>query len=149
MHDRIDGQTGYLLVKLGGSAGARFERALAPLGMKGRHVRVLEILRNDPRSQSELCQETGMDRTTMVAVIDELERLGCVRRERSLTDRRKHVVSMTERGGTALGESAVLLTQAQDELLAPLSAAERDRLHALLIRLYAQPPDPCAPLPPT
>nr|BFE85675.1 hypothetical protein GCM10020093_082760 [Planobispora longispora] len=78
-----------------------------------------------------------MDRTTMVAVVDDLERLGHARRERSATDRRKHVVILTAEGAAALTEALRLLAEAQEELLSPLPAAERDQFHDLVSRLFA------------
>jgi DNA-binding MarR family transcriptional regulator len=143
--DRIDTHTGYLLVKLGVSAGARFERSLAPLGLRSRHVRVLEVIRGEGLSQRDLCRLTGMDRTTMVAVVDELERLGHVRRERSLSDRRKQVVTITESGIAAFTEAAARLTAAEQDLLAPLSRQERDQLHRLVSHLFTPQDADCAP----
>ena len=135
--DRIDSHTGYLLVKLGAAAADLFDRALLPLGLRGRHVRVLELIRDESPSQQDLCRLTGLDRTTMVAVVDELERLGHARRERNAADRRKHVVTLTEQGTAAFAEAVQRLARAQEELLGPLSASERDQLHRLATRLYA------------
>ncbi|REF00914.1 MarR family winged helix-turn-helix transcriptional regulator [Thermomonospora umbrina] len=145
----IDGQPGYLLVKLGGAVGARFEQALTPLGLKARHVRVLESLRDDTRSQRELGLHTGMDRTTMVSVIDDLERLGHVRRERSPTDRRKHVVTVTDEGRTAFAEAMTLLADAQAAFFAPLSANEQAQLLHLMSRLFSPDLTTCDPAPTT
>lgn len=98
-------------------------------------MRVLDRIQSDALSQQDLCRLTGMDRTTMVAVLDDLERLGYARREPSLTDRRKHVVMPTDAGRSALTEAAVLLRNAEVAFLSPLSAAERKQLNALVARL--------------
>jgi DNA-binding MarR family transcriptional regulator len=50
-------------------------------------------------------------------------------------DRRRRVVSLTPAGETALAEAIETAQQVQDELLAPLSAAERLTLHEYLERL--------------
>lgn len=76
-----------------------------------------------------------MDRTTMVAVLDDLERLGYARREASPSDRRKHVVTPTSEGIKALKEAAVLMKKAEVAFLSPLSAAEQKQLNALVARL--------------
>lgn len=135
MEPRLDTQTGYLLVKLGALAGARFDGVLAPLGLRGRHVRVIEEMRGASHSQQELCQATGLDRTTMVAVLDDLEQRGYARRSRSTADRRKHVVTLTGAGERAFKEAARALADAQEAFLAPLSAGERDQLRDLVERL--------------
>ncbi|WP_084961068.1 MarR family winged helix-turn-helix transcriptional regulator [Thermoactinospora rubra] len=134
--DRISDHTGYRLVKVGHVAAAAFDEALAPLGMRPRHVMVLEAIRGGTLSQQDLCQLTGMDRTTMVAVVDELERLGYAHRERSAADRRKHVVKPTAAGESAFEEAARALLAAEEALLGPLSAAERDSLGGLVAKLF-------------
>ena len=131
----METSTGYLLVKLGGAAGGYFDQSLDSLGLRPRHVRVLDRIRVDSLSQQDLCRLTGMDRTTMVAVLDDLERLGYARREASPTDRRKHVVTPTVEGIAALKEAAVLMKTAEVAFLAPLSGAEQKQLNKLVSRL--------------
>lgn len=145
VEERMESATGFILVKLGGAAGVLFEQAVRPTGMRPRHIRVLGYVQTQTLSQQELCQLTGMDRTTMVAVVDELERLGHARREASSTDRRKRVVTPTPAGLKALVQAADLMKQAESQLLAPLSAAERRQLNKLLGRLFT--PDLLACLP--
>ena len=136
--DGIDTQMGYMLIKLGSAAAALLDRTLLPLGLRGRHVRVLELIHGEDLSQQDLCQRTGMDRTTMVGVIDELERLGFAYRERDVTDRRKHIVILTEQGEAAFGDALIRMAKAQEEFLAPLSGQERDQLRELMTRLYVR-----------
>lgn len=143
--DRMDDHTGFVLVKLGQAAAEQAERALAPLELRARHVRVLGFIHGQTLSQQDLCQATGMDRTTMVAVVDDLERLGYARRERSAADRRKHVITLTEPGAAVYEDAAGLLLKAQDAFLTPLSGAEREQLHTLLTRLSSPEYAVCAP----
>src|SRR5690242_9684997 len=57
--------------------------ALAPLGMGVKSVGALTVLQAEgPLSQRRLAERQGIDRTTMVAVVDELERLGAVERRK-------------------------------------------------------------------
>lgn len=132
----MDDQTGYLLVKLGMVAGAVFERALLPSGMHPRHIRVLGFVHDAALSQQDLCALTGMDRTTMVTVVDQLEQRDYARRERSQVDRRKHVVRLTKSGAAAYQTATKRLLAAQEELLAPLATKEQAQLRRLLARLY-------------
>jgi DNA-binding MarR family transcriptional regulator len=136
--DRIETQMGYMLIKLGSAASALLEQTLLPLGLRGRHVRVLELIHGETQSQQDLCRLTGMDRTTMVSVIDELERLSYAHRERNVTDRRKHVVTLTDQGAAAFGDALIRMAKAQEEFLAPLSGEERDQLRGLMTRLFVR-----------
>lgn len=89
------------------------------VGMRRQHFAILSALADGgPASQAELARELRIDRSDMVAVIGELERAGLVRRSRH-----------------ALGQLDAQVEDAQRELLAPLSAAERAQLTWLLTRL--------------
>lgn len=132
----MESSIGYRLVKLGGAAGDLFERCLEPVGLRPRHVRVLAYVREEPRSQQELSRLIGMDRTTMVSVVDDLERLGLASRESAVEDRRKRVITPTRAGLRALAEAAGRLEKAEADLLAPLSAADQRQLGRLIGKLF-------------
>ena len=67
--------------------------AMAPFGINGRELTVLTVLGADlPLSQQDAAAQLGIDRTTMVAMVDALEGKGLVERHRSPADRRKNVV---------------------------------------------------------
>ncbi|MBM0274624.1 MarR family winged helix-turn-helix transcriptional regulator [Micromonospora tarensis] len=135
--ETISSATGYLLLRLANLASARMEEALLPFRLRGRDLRVLAFVQDGELSQRDLSQQTGLDRTTMVAVIDGLERNGYVRRERSPTDRRKQLISVTTDGRTVLSEALTALRWAEDGFLAPLGEDERRQLHRQLSLLYA------------
>ncbi|WP_433315465.1 MarR family winged helix-turn-helix transcriptional regulator [Micromonospora sp. CA-269861] len=135
--ETISSATGYLLLKLANLASVRMEEVLLPFRLRGRDMRVLAFVQDGELSQRDLCQETGLDRTTMVAVIDELERNGYVRRERSLSDRRKQLISVTTEGRTILTEALTAMRRAEDDFLAALGEDERRQLHRQLSVLYA------------
>jgi DNA-binding MarR family transcriptional regulator len=144
----ISSATGYLMFRVGDVARGRIEQELAPWGMAGKELRVLAYAQEEARSQQDLARRTGMDRTTMVAVVDKLERLGYAVRERSPTDRRKYVVAVTPAGADALAAAGVRLAEAEAEFLAPLDAGERQQLNSYLARLYAAHDPECASAPP-
>jgi len=106
------------------------------VGMRRQHFAILSALADGgPSSQAELARELRIDRSDMVAVIGELERAGMVRRARDASDRRRNAVTLTPAGVYALGQLDAQVEDAQRELLAPLSAAERAQLTWLLTRL--------------
>ncbi|MHA6628857.1 MarR family winged helix-turn-helix transcriptional regulator [Pseudonocardia sichuanensis] len=140
----ISAATGYLMFRVGDAARDRIEQELAQWGLAGKELRVLAFAHEGACSQQDLTRLTGMDRTTMVAVVDKLERLGYARRERSAADRRKYVVAVTGAGADALGAAAARLAAAEAEFLAPLDADERRQLNGFLVRLHAAH-DPACP----
>ncbi|RAO21082.1 hypothetical protein MED15_02279 [Micromonospora noduli] len=135
--ETIASATGYLLLKLANLASTRMEEALLPFRLRGRDLRVLAFVEDGELSQRDLCERTGLDRTTMVAVIDEIERNGYVRRERSPSDRRKQFINVTADGRTILSEALTAMRLTEDDFLAPLGEDDQRQLHRQLSLLYA------------
>nr|MDT0667881.1 MarR family transcriptional regulator [Micromonospora sp. DSM 115978] len=77
----------------------------------------------------------GIDRSDMVAAVNELAGQGLVERMPDPADRRRNIVTITSAGVGQLHRFDELLTKVHDELLAPLSAAERAELVRLLTRV--------------
>lgn len=133
--------------RLLGRASAQADRlvgdVLAQAGARKWHYGVLVALRDGgPASQSALSRRTGIYRSDMVAVINELAEQGHVEREADPADRRRNVISMTVRGRGHLGRLDRLVDEAQEELLAPLSPAERALFTAMLRALVESPGSP-------
>jgi DNA-binding MarR family transcriptional regulator len=113
--------------------------ALAPLGLRPRHYGTLMALaEHGPASQQRLGRGLLIDRTTMVGVVDDLERLGLVVRATDPDDRRAYRVELTGRGRTRLVRATGAVARAERSLLAGLSADEQGQLRALLRRVAAQ-----------
>src|SRR5260370_39814207 len=73
---------------------------LAPMGLNVQMCGVLNLLAQGPISQHDLGAQLGIDRTTMVELIDDLEHKGVVVRRRNPADRRSFPLSLTPRGRT-------------------------------------------------
>ncbi|MBO4270340.1 MarR family winged helix-turn-helix transcriptional regulator [Microbispora triticiradicis] len=100
------------------------------------HYAVLATLEESgPASQAELSRRTGIYRSDLVAVINELTERGLVERAPDPGDRRRNVITVTERGRARFARLDELLTELEDVVLAPLSRPERDQLAGLLARL--------------
>lgn len=143
--EAISSTTGYLLLKLADLANARMEQTLLPFRLRGRHLRVLAFVNDGELSQRDLCRQTGLDRTTMVAVVDELERHGYVRRDRSLSDRRKQFISITGDGRTTLSEALKAVRRTEEDFLASLGKDDRRHLRQLLSVLFTTHDPRCHP----
>jgi DNA-binding MarR family transcriptional regulator len=100
-------------------------------------ARAVMMLRTRPASQASLGRRTAMDRSDVVAAVNDLARLELVRRTPDAADRRRNVITITPAGLAHLQRLDGLLAEVQDELLAPLSPAERDQPTRLLGRLLA------------
>jgi MarR family transcriptional regulator, lower aerobic nicotinate degradation pathway regulator len=135
--EQLASRTGYVLIKLGEAALETAERTLAPLGLRAKHVSILTLIESHRLSQQELCTVTGLDRTTMVGLVDDLERHGYATRERDETDRRRYVVSLTAAGGHALRRAESVLDKAERAMFASLTATERRTLHRLAAQVLA------------
>ncbi len=109
------------------------------LGMKLRQLTLLGYLgdRGGALAQQELCEWLWIDPNSCVLLLNELEDLGYVERRRDPADRRRHVVELTEAGRAALATGERAREGLEDEVLANLSAAERDQLRSLLSRALA------------
>jgi DNA-binding MarR family transcriptional regulator len=128
--------TGFLLSWNGQRTAFRFAAALEPLGLRPPHFGVLTLIDSHPGlAQQELVTRSLIDPSSMVAVIDELEKLGLAERRQHPSDRRKHAVHLTTRGRRTLERARDAATQMAEELLAPLDEAERETLRTLLRKL--------------
>jgi DNA-binding MarR family transcriptional regulator len=128
--------TGYRINGVAHRMRAGADAALEPLGLTVKHFGALATLEErGPLVQRELGEELGVDRTTMVALVDELERAGYVARTRDPADRRVYVIELTRAGATARRKAADRLLAVEREILAPLSASERRVFAELLGRL--------------
>jgi MarR family transcriptional regulator, transcriptional regulator for hemolysin len=90
--------------------------------------------------QQELGSALGIDRSTMVSLIDQLESAGLAQRRPSATDRRAREIAITPEGRRTLQRARQLISQVEDEVLAGLSAEERGELLALLRRALESAP---------
>jgi len=109
---------------------------LATGGSRGYHYRLLAALAEfGPASQASLGRRTGMDRSDVAAAVNELAARGLVQRVPDPADRRRNVISITPGGTAHLRRLDELVAEVQDELLAPLSPAERRQLTGLLNRI--------------
>jgi DNA-binding MarR family transcriptional regulator len=136
LHAALVQHTGYLVSRCGVFAARKFAERLDSIDLTPRMWGALNVLAAaGPVSQHQLGQAIGMDPSSMVGTIDELESRGLVQRQRHPTDRRAHALHLTTAGKQTLARGRKLAEEAQNELLAPLSAEDRVQLHDLLLRI--------------
>ncbi|MFG2119924.1 MarR family winged helix-turn-helix transcriptional regulator [Streptomyces sp. NPDC048710] len=136
----LHADTGYLLYRLGLRSGQMFNASLQESGLRLRHYAVLRFLATSEGAlQRELSTRLGYDPSAIVGLVDDLEKLGFAERRPSPDDRRSRIVVLTENGRTFLRDTDQAGLRVTNDLLAPLDAAERETLHALLLRVADQP----------
>ncbi|MFF2147909.1 MarR family winged helix-turn-helix transcriptional regulator [Kitasatospora sp. NPDC058190] len=125
--------TGRLLRQAADRFSDRLAGALAGRGVRPKDHAVLATLAaQGPSAQQALGEQLGIDRTSMVGLIDQLEAQGWVVRRRNPADRRAYRIELTEPGVRLAAELAALERQVDEDLLAGLAAADRGALGRLL-----------------
>lgn len=128
-----DAALGMLLASAHQAARAALAGELRPLGIETRHFAVLAALdRLGPTSQRRLGALLGLDKSAVVRIMDELERLGLAVRNRDAHDRRAYAIELTDEGRRHAGASAETAAGVSARLFGWLAPADRDRLAALL-----------------
>ncbi len=121
---------------------AAVDRALEPLGMRSRELAALLVVEDiGPLGQTALRERIGVDRSTMVEILDRFAAEGVLERSPHPYDRRKHHVDFGPAGGRLTERAAAAAREAHELFLRPLDAGQRHELAELLSAL-APPSDP-------
>jgi DNA-binding MarR family transcriptional regulator len=142
--DLLPGLVGYQLRRAQLAVFDNFSEVVGAHNVTPGHFGVLVLIAaNRGLNQSELGKAMGVDRSTVVAVIDRLEGAGLVVREAAPNDRRSYALRLSEAGGRLLKTLQPLVLAHEQAVARGLSADERAMLIDLLRRLAdsASPPD--------
>ncbi|WP_147944810.1 MarR family transcriptional regulator [Microbispora hainanensis] len=134
--ERLRGRASRLLAMVAARADRLMGEGLARVDARKWHYAVLASLEEfGPGSQATLSRRTGIYRSDMVGVLNELAERGLVERMPDPDDRRRNVITITAQGRQSLRRLDKVLDDLHEELLAPLTPAERDQFVHLLTRL--------------
>ena len=134
--DVLAEREGAMLHKAATAARGLGEERLSAHGLDMRQFALLTVLAaSGPMSQGELGEQMSIDRTTMVALVDEVEQAGLVRRERNRDDRRAYAVTLTPEGRRLQKRAEQTLDGVADEFFGRLTRQEREQLQGFLRRL--------------
>ena len=134
--DRLYRLPSWLINRLSVPANRLVLERLDPAGPQRVHYALLASLAEfGAHSQAELARRIGVDRSDMVALVNELEQQGLVVRSPDPEDRRRNAVTLTAAGRRVMASMQRQVEKAQEELLEPLDAEERRTLVTLLQRL--------------
>lgn len=129
-------ETGFLLQRAHRRLRAALNDALKPLQLNVGHLGVLGLLhaRGD-LSQQQLIELLEVDKSSMVYLIDELEKQGLAERGEAPGDRRAYAVHLTDAGRKRLTVVGQAVRHVQERFLTPLSPRDRTRLNELLRKI--------------
>jgi len=132
---------GQLFFRLWRASHTRTAAALETIGLTPPLFAVLNFLRVRERAiQQEIGAAMGIDPSTMVALVDELERAGLAKRRPHPKDRRAREVLITPKGRRAVERGRALAGEVEDDVLQGLTSAERRQLVMLLRRALSSAP---------
>ena len=134
----LSNRLGFLLGRAHAAHRSITEERLRALELGAKDFGALSVLVEEgAMSQQQLGRRQGIDRTTMVAIVDHLERSGLVERRRNPEDRRAYSLQATAKGRRRQRQADEAERRAEEEFLARLSAADRRRLKDLLRQLLS------------
>jgi DNA-binding MarR family transcriptional regulator len=110
------------------------------LGIRLKHLMALAYLReHEQASQQAFSEGMHLDANNCVLLLNELEGLGFATRQRDPSDRRRHLVTLTDSGRAALEHAERAQRTIEGDVLGALSAEEKATLNDLLARALEGP----------
>lgn len=138
--DCLPGLIGYQLRRAQVRVFNDFLESMKDIGVTPGQFGVMAIIGANPGlSQSALARAVGIERSTIVAVIDRLEARGLARRQPSPTDRRSHALVLSEEGQVALARVKKRVVDHEKRIAENFTPAEQSQLIDFLNRLAAEP----------
>jgi DNA-binding MarR family transcriptional regulator len=135
----IDVDLLFLVNQAGFALAAEMTGALAGVGITPREFCVLSHALKGDATQIQLAELSALDKTTMVATLDRLEKAGLAERRLSSTDRRARIVGVTTAGRRAVSKAQKIVAALYADILAPLPKGDRDVFLRSLIALVGGP----------
>ena len=135
---------GQLFFRLWRASHTQTAAALQTIGLTPALFAVLNYLHtHDGAIQQQIGSAMGIDPSTMVSLVDQLERGGLAKRRPHPQDRRAREVVITAKGRRTLKRARELAEEVEADVLQGLSPAERRQLVTLLRKAFeAAPPQP-------
>jgi DNA-binding MarR family transcriptional regulator len=134
----LDGLIGYHLRRAQVAFYQHFAATAGAQGVTPGQLGVLAVIDANPGlSQTRLGSALGIDRSTVVGVIDGLERRGLVTRGVAPNDRRSHALRLADKGVELLRRLEDAVRAHEGQIARGLTQAERRQLIELLRRIAA------------
>src|SRR5687768_9210722 len=132
---------GQLFFRLWRASHTQTAAALESIGLTTALFSVLNYLLSQGLAiQQEIGAAIGIDPSTMVTLIDDLERAGLAKRRPHPHDRRAREVVITPKGRRTVERGRALAGEVEDSVLQGLQSGERRQLMSLLRKALASAP---------
>ncbi|HEY3346547.1 MAG TPA: MarR family transcriptional regulator [Nitrospirota bacterium] len=136
MDYNIEDSVGFLIAKCYQRGYGIFREKLEPYHITPPQFSILAFLwKEDGQSQAELSEHSQIDRTTIVGLIDRLERDGLVERHQHDTDRRANRIMLTQKGRALEGELPPIALEVTTEFAKNISGQDIADLRRILHKL--------------
>ena len=128
--------TGFLVAKANQRLWMLFSERTRKLGMEIPCVGILHLLdESGPTTQQQIGRSLRIDRTSMVKMLDILEKQKLARRKDHPDDRRVYIIEITAAGRKMLAALQKIADEMEKKLLAEFSATERKLIRRALLTL--------------
>jgi DNA-binding MarR family transcriptional regulator len=128
---------GFLVVRIAEAVDREFVVALADLGLKPRHLRLLVLVDRAPSlNQRELARQLAMDAGNLIALLDSLEAEGLLKRTRDPTDRRQRLVTLMPKGRRLLAKANRATAAVEARIFAGLPAPQQRAYYDMTLAIY-------------
>jgi MarR family transcriptional regulator for hemolysin len=125
----------WMLSRVSHSLTTELTAALEGSGISPREHAVLAAASGGEHTQTDLARLVGIDKTTMMVTLDELEAAGLAQRRPLSTDRRARLVVVTKAGEKKVREVEKVFDRVREDVLGVLPEDERDVFLRCLGRL--------------
>ncbi|MGZ3689937.1 MAG: MarR family winged helix-turn-helix transcriptional regulator [Pseudobdellovibrio sp.] len=136
VHPELKNYMGYCLKKVTAHMHMLMNTALKKHDLQGYHMGVLKVIEVSGQiSQIDLGEEMGIDKASMVKIIDHLEKKKCVERIASREDRRIKYIVVTKAGAKLLQNCHLLKTDVEKEFFRKLTPSEIETFKKIIHKL--------------
>ena len=143
---RLEKSPIHLLHRAGQCAGDIFAAEIGETDLTPRQFAVLHTVSlNEGLSQTDLVEQTGVDRSTLADIVRRMLKKGLLQRRRTKEDARAYAVKLTDEGWRVLKVAGPVVRRVDERILSALSAKQRDQLLsdlASIVATLSQAPPP-------
>ncbi len=133
----------HLLHRAGQCAGDIFANEIGETDLTPRQYAVLlSVSLNEGLSQTDLVEQTGVDRSTLADIVRRMLKKGLLQRRRTKEDARAYAVKLTDEGWRVLKAAEPVVKRVDDRILGALPQKQRDQLLndlAAIVEALTQP----------
>ncbi len=126
---RLDRSPIHLLHRAGQCAGDIFASEMGDSDLTPRQFAVLlSVSLNEGLSQTDLVEQTGVDRSTLADIVRRMLKKGLLQRRRTKEDARAYAVKLTEEGWRVLKAAEPVVKRVDERIISALSGKQREQL---------------------